>query len=571
MTNRPSCWAAATLGDLCSKPDQRIPDIDESFTYIEIASIDRDKKVISEPQYLLGIDAPSRARKIVKKGDVIVSMTRPNLNAVALVGKSHHDCIASTGFDVLRPIEVEPRWIFATVRSGQFVDAMCEKAQGALYPSVKATDIRSYKLPLPPLAEQSYIAQQLDHFFEKVDILKSRISSLSALHKRFRQSVITAAVSGQLTEDWRESYNSSETAEQQVAKIEKLKSGRLKIRKTDIHIESDELFAIPKGWSWIENHRLAEDKNTAICAGPFGTIFKAKDFRDNGIPIIFLRHIGEGVYKTEKPGFMDEIVWKNSHQEYSVYGGELLVTKLGDPPGTACIYPTGIGTAMVTPDVIKMSVDERVASARYLMYFFNSLQCKELIKKLAFGATRLRIDIAMFKSFPIPLPPLAEQLEIVRRVEHLLTFSDQLQAKIYSAKKHIDRLPQSILNKAFSGELSIDWRNANPELINGSNSAEALLAKIKALPGAKKKATNSRQAGNQKMAITNKLTKDELKAWILKRNEPAFSFNELNSALNTDYDQLKDCLFDALTDKNPILKQEFDETAGQIIFVKVQK
>mgnify|MGYP003542896010 FL=1 len=144
MSELPSGWVVAALGDICARPEQRAPRDDEEFIYIDIASIDRTLKTVSEPQKLLGAEASSRARKMVNTGDVLVSMTRPNLNAVALIHEQHSNCIASTGFDVLKPIEVEPRWIFAAVRSAQFVETMCAKVQGALYPAVKAADIREY-------------------------------------------------------------------------------------------------------------------------------------------------------------------------------------------------------------------------------------------------------------------------------------------------------------------------------------------------------------------------------------------------------------------------------------------
>ena len=150
---------------------------------------------------------------------------------------------------------------------------------------------------------------------------------------------------------------------------------------------------------------------------------------------------------------MDVTVWNTLHQAYSVFGGELLVTKLGDPPGTACIYPRNIGTAMVTPDVMKMQVDERVGVPRYLMHFFNSPNCKRLIEELVFGVTRLRVDLTMFKSFPIPLPPPEEQHEIVRRVDALFALADSIEQRVADATARANALTQSPLAKAFRGEL----------------------------------------------------------------------------------------------------------------------
>ena len=84
------------------------------------------------------------------------------------------------------------------------------------------------------------------------------------------------------------------------------------------------------------------------------------------------------------------------------------------------------------------------------------------------------------KSYPIPVPSVNEQTEIVRRVEQLFAYADKVEAKVNAAQERVNKLTQSILAKAFRGELTAKWREQNPDLISGDNSAEALLAKIKA-------------------------------------------------------------------------------------------
>jgi type I restriction enzyme S subunit len=80
----------------------------------------------------------------------------------------------------------------------------------------------------------------------------------------------------------------------------------------------------------------------------------------------------------------------------------------------------------------------------------------------------------------IPIPPIQEQTEIVRRVEQLFTYADQIEQRVKDAQARVNHLTQSILAKAFRGELTADWRAQNLDLISGENSAEALLAKIQA-------------------------------------------------------------------------------------------
>src|SRR5690554_4663075 len=97
--NLPDGWIHAKISDISIKGLQRKPATDESFTYVDIGSIDRSLKKVSDPQVISGENAPSRARKVIESGDVLVSLTRPNLNAVALIDQKYHQQIASTGFE----------------------------------------------------------------------------------------------------------------------------------------------------------------------------------------------------------------------------------------------------------------------------------------------------------------------------------------------------------------------------------------------------------------------------------------------------------------------------------------
>lgn len=216
-TDLPPGWTKVALGTVSSEPDQHVPAADETFSYIDIGSIDRAEKVIREPQRMLGKDAPSRARKKVAAGDTLVSMTRPNLNAVALVPDALDGQIASTGFDVLRPAHgIDPRWLAYLVRTDEFVRAMSELVQGALYPAVRTKDVRGFVAPLAPAAEQTRIADRLDTLLARIQACQDRLEAIPALLKRFRQAVVSAGMSGELTADWKKTSAEMEPAESEL-------------------------------------------------------------------------------------------------------------------------------------------------------------------------------------------------------------------------------------------------------------------------------------------------------------------------------------------------------------------
>lgn len=444
MNKLPEGWVITSLGKICGPTVQRTPDPDENFTYIDIASIDRERKVILQPQSLVGAEAPSRARKVVEKGDVIVSMTRPNLNAIALIDEKHHESIASTGFDVLKPIGVDPRWVFAAVRSASFVEAMCEKVQGALYPAVKSADIREFEIPLPPFAEQTRIAAKLEELLTQVDNLKARIDGIPALLMRFRQSVLAAAVSGRLTKDW------------PMPAVEFTSEDK---RPDWIPKSLPELGELARGKS---KHRPRNDERL------FGEEY----------PFIQTGEVANssGRIKTAKVFYSD----------FGLAQSRLF------PKGTLCITIAAniADTAILDMDacfpdsIVGFIANEDECCAQFVQYLIDVN--KQNLEDFAPATAQKNINLKVLSELVFPMPSLAEQIEIVGRAEQLFAFADQLNARIKAAQVRINLLTQSVLARAFRGELVPQNPTDEP--------AGVLLERIKAQRAAAPKVKPSRRA-----------------------------------------------------------------------------
>lgn len=473
MSELPKGWSITSLGDICDQPKQREPADEEEFIYIDIASIDRDLKVVTGSQHLLGKNAPSRARKEVETGDVIVSMTRPNLNAVALIGAQHHGCIASTGFDVLRPIEVDPRWIFAAVQSASFIESMCDKVQGALYPAIKAADIREYKIPLPPLAEQIRIAQKLDELLTQVNTLKARIGTIPARLKRLRQSILAAAVSGQLTEEWRKKISAAQPT-------------------------SAETGALPSGWETdrLDNHFSAKN----------GKAFPSSAYQNSGVKLIRpgnLHISGKVSWSLENTVHLDQS-YADSNNSFLISKGAIVMNLTAqslkdDFLGRACIFSDNTPALLNQRQCTFKPTASNKIESNYIFIYFRSPQFREYINTLVSGSIIKHIYTKQLSEHEIPIPPSSEQKEIVRVTEHFLAFVDQLEDKLSTANNLTKKLPQNILNKALSGELTADWRTENKNLMHGENSAESLLKRIMTRRNSIKNQPKSKIIGASKM------------------------------------------------------------------------
>lgn len=483
----PEGWVNTTIENISEKCSQRVPLENEEFIYVDIGSINRELKFIENPQYLYGKNAPSRARKVIKVGDVIVSLTRPNLNAVALVNEKYDDQIASTGFEVIQPIKVQSKYIFGLVRSRHFIDTISGFVQGALYPAAKSRDVQSYEFPLPPLAEQKIIAEKLDTLLAQVDSTKARLEQIPQKLQRFRQAVLAAAVSGRLTQEWREKNKITETSDELLVRwslmreqkfIEKqlvlLESGKIrKIKNFPLSPLPDmvtgEKLIVPTTWKIVSVSQIAD------CLDSQRIPVKKEN-----------RAISEGLYPYfGANGEVDRV------DDFIFDGDYILVTE--DETFYGRVKPISYrytGKCWVNNHVHILSAPTRAAND-YLCY---ALMFYKIIPWLTGTTGRAKLTQGALNVLPIGLPPEEEINEIVRRVEQLFTYADTIEKQVNNALVHVNSLTQSILAKAFRGELTAQWRAENPDLISGENSAAALLETIKA----ERAASSSKKASRKK-------------------------------------------------------------------------
>ncbi len=181
---------SSAIGDIVAQVSSWTPERDDpdgAFIYVDLSAVDQDSKLIASPRRLACTDAPSRARQVIRSGDVLVSTVRPNLNAVARVPAELDGATASTGFCVLRPRSeiADGAYLFHWVRSPRFVGEMVRRSTGASYPAVSDRIVYESKIPLPPLPEQRRIAEILD----TADALRAKRRAALAQLDTFIQSI----------------------------------------------------------------------------------------------------------------------------------------------------------------------------------------------------------------------------------------------------------------------------------------------------------------------------------------------------------------------------------------------
>lgn len=197
LLNRPSHWTMKKIKWVATLNDDVLPETTESeyeMAYVDIGSVSLDFG-IEKYEFLKFKDAPSRARRIVKDGDVIVSTVRTYLKAIAPIRNPQNNVIVSTGFSVIRPKEfLEPDFLKYQLQSSGFIDEVISRSTGVSYPAINSSDIAKIELPIPPHSEQIAIAKFLDHEISKIDALVIEQEQLIELLKEKRQAVISNAV-----------------------------------------------------------------------------------------------------------------------------------------------------------------------------------------------------------------------------------------------------------------------------------------------------------------------------------------------------------------------------------------
>ena len=174
------------LGDLCKPSAGQIKeDEDTLIDYIDISSVDNETKKVTGYQTITFGEAPSRARKAVKRGNVLVSTVRPNLNVVALLEEDTPNVsVASTGFCVLESKDdVDPRFILNFCKSKPFIDDMVSQATGASYPAVSDKIVRSALVPKYSYQEQQHISTVLEKLAGILDDRRIELQQLDDLIK----------------------------------------------------------------------------------------------------------------------------------------------------------------------------------------------------------------------------------------------------------------------------------------------------------------------------------------------------------------------------------------------------
>ena len=202
MTECPENWSIKRLKYVATYNDEKLSektDEDKEIRYVEISDVSLLSGIELVSQMTFG-ESPSRARRIARGGDILVSTVRTYLRAIATVDESSQEgLVASTGFCVVRPAdEVDGGFLGWAVKSEPFIAEVVSRSVGASYPGINADDLAKIEVPIPPIETQKKIASFLDEESAKIDVLVEKVNKMLGLLEEYRSALITSSVTGQI-------------------------------------------------------------------------------------------------------------------------------------------------------------------------------------------------------------------------------------------------------------------------------------------------------------------------------------------------------------------------------------
>lgn len=169
----------------------------------------------------------------------------------------------------------------------------------------------------------------------------------------------------------------------------------------------------PEGWVNVRVSELANKERNSFVIGPFGSDLVQADYQPSGVPVVFVRDVKPNRFNWISNVYISQEK-AESLKAHRVDSGDIVITKMGLPPGIAAVYPEQAATGVVTADIIRMRPDHQAVDSQFLCEVLNSLDVKRSVAQRTAGQTRPKLTLSDYKTISVCIPPLPEQRKITK-------------------------------------------------------------------------------------------------------------------------------------------------------------
>lgn len=464
MRKLPKGWVLTALEQLAADTKYPIGDGDHGqinpecyshsgIPYIRVGDIGWGK---FEPKAMVYIPEDIHNKNLKSElipGDIVIAKTGATIGKCSIIPDSieRANTTSSVGKVSVEKKVTSPKWVLFYFLSKEFLDQMWAVSQKTAQPGFSIREMKRFIIPLAPLNEQNRIVAKLEKILPKINECNERLDKIPIIIKRFRQSVLAAACSGRLTADWREKNPGVESASELLKRIQyskalicknvkKLNKPFEELTNRDQH-SNDRL---PAKWQYTNLGSIVSDFN-------YGTS-KKSDYLYKGVPVLRIPNIVDSKINFNKMKYLQS---QEINDTWKIKNGDVLIVRSNgsrDLVGKNALIENIQGEYAFASYMIRIRPLE--VNPKYVWFLLNNSIIKEQFYSKAKSSAGINnINTEELSSTVIPLPPLEEQQEIVRRVESLFIMVDQIEQRYKKCKAYLDKLTQSVLAKAFRGEL----------------------------------------------------------------------------------------------------------------------
>lgn len=456
-------------------------------------------------------------------------------------------------------------WIIANAQTIQ------ELGSGTTVSGIRLEVLNNLEIDLPPSAEQTRIVEMIEEIFSDLDAGMAELTIAQKKFVQYRQSLLKSAVEGKLTATWRADNKPQENGEQLLARILVERRRRWEEKQLARFMEQDktppedwqdkypkpilpdttDLPKLPQGWVWASLEMLGD-----IVSGVAKGTKRDSKIAVREVPYLRVANVQRGYLDLSEVKSI--LATERDIEELTLEKGDVLFNEGGDRDklGRGWVWQGEVENCIHQNHVFRMRPYLTEVTPELISHHGNTFG-KTWFQRVGKQTTNLAsINMTVLRAFPVPLAPANEQREIVKILTDGLTTLDQQVNSVEKGLKQSEAQRKNILKSAFSGRLVPQ----NPSDGHISLLLESIHAERKAIPAKpkKKKLDGGRTVAN--------LTTDSVRELLVRLHKDYFTFEELRDQVVADYETLKDIIFSLLNDKNPCIKQVFDEETRSMRF-----
>jgi len=419
----PATWKLGRLKDISNMNEKSLTDKISKyyqFKYVDISNVNQNG-LIHEPETITFSEAPSRARRIVREKDIIISTVRTYLKAIAYFDFNPKDYIASTGFAVLSPNKkIDSKFLAFYSQSELFVDSVIRFSTGVSYPAINSTTLSCLSVHLPSKKEQTAIAQYLDAKTQAIDKKINLLTKKAETYKELRKSIINDAICKGLDKN----VKLKESGIDWIGKIpEHWKIARVK----------DYTYLKARiGWQGLRSDEFIENTNWYCVTGT--------DFRNGSID-------WANCYCVEKDRF-------DQDKKIQLKPNDLLITKDGTIGKIALIKELPKQATLNSGVFVTRPLKNKYYN-HFMFWLLNSDVFTRFIDYNKNGTTILHLYQNVFEIFFYCLPPKSEQTAIANYLDEKTQKIDAIVSNIAKQIDTLKELRKTLINDVVTGKIKV--------------------------------------------------------------------------------------------------------------------